>query len=181
MSTVRPALRLKMSKYGASPTESSSNIRFSLLAIVDDAYESASDEFEFGKRERVALERRLDGGGCVGWRGMVRLFLFFLFLSVLKPLQVDPTLLSSAPTIFSPSSPGLVYAPDFGARKLQRNIEILRMPQEELRSAWEDCVRAGMRAKVGVEDELGKGVRANVSLFLFLFLFAGSLLVFFVL
>ena len=96
---------------------------------------------------------------------------FFLFLSVLKPLQVDPTLLSSAPTIFSPSSPGLVYAPDFGARKLQRNIEILQMSKEELRSAWEDCVRAGMRAKVGVEDELGKGVRANVSLFLFFFVF----------
>ena len=108
-------------------------------------------------------------------------FFFFFLLSVLKPLQVDPTLLSSAPTIFSPSSPGTVYAPDFGARKLQRNIEILRMSKEELRSAWEDCVRAGMRAKVGVEDELGKGVRANVSLFLFLFLFAGSLLVFFVL
>ena len=183
MSTVRPALRLKMSKYGASPTESSSNIRFSLLAIVDDAYQSASDEFELGKRERVALERRLDGGGCEGWRGMVclLLFFFFLFLSVLMPLQVDPTLLSSAPTIFSPSSPGIVYAADFGARKLQRNIEILQMSKEELRSAWEDCVRAGMRAKVGVEDELGKGVRANVSLFLFLFFFAGSLLVFFVL
>ena len=79
MSTVRPALRLKMSKYGASPTESSSNIRFSLLAIVDDAYESASDEFEFGKRERAALERRLDGAGCEGWRGMVCLFFFLSF------------------------------------------------------------------------------------------------------
>lgn len=83
MSTVRPALRLKMSKYGASPTESSSNIRFSLLAIVDDAYESASDEFEFGKRERAALERRLDGGGCEGWRGMVCLFFSSFSVGVL--------------------------------------------------------------------------------------------------
>lgn len=148
MSTVRPALRLKMSKYGASPTDSGSNIRFSLLAIVDGGYEGASDEFELGKRERVALERRLDA--CQegeGWRGMV-----------------DPTLLSSAPTIFSSPLPldgGLVYAPDFGARKQQRNIEILQMSKEELVRAWEECVRSGMRAKVGLEDEIGKGVRAN--------------------
>jgi ubiquitin carboxyl-terminal hydrolase L5 len=186
MATVRPALRLKMSKYGASPTESSSNIRFSLLAIVDDAYESASDDFELAKRERGLVERRLDalegGGRCEGkgWRGMVSLFfvVFFLFPSFqcLTPSsQVDPTLLSSAPTLFSSpplSSPQLsllpfakdrIYAPDFGARKLERDMKLLRMPKEELTGAWEGCVRAGMRAKVVVEDELWKGVRANVS------------------
>lgn len=50
--------------------------------------------------------------------------------------------------------------------------------KEELASAWEGCVRAGMRAKVGVEDELGKGVRANVSPFRWVWV---SLLVSFVL
>lgn len=90
---------------------------------------------------------------------------FLFFGGVLRCyLQVDPTLLSSAPTIFSSPLPldgGLVYAPDFGARKQQRNIEILQMSKEELVRAWEECVRSGMRAKVGLEDEIGKGVRAN--------------------
>jgi len=101
------------------------------------------------------------GRGGEGWF----VFSFFFSFQCQRPPQVDPTLLSSAPTIFSlpSSSPGRVYAPDFGARKMQRDMQILRMSKEELTSAWEGCVRAGMRAKVGVEDELGKGVRANVS------------------
>jgi ubiquitin carboxyl-terminal hydrolase L5 len=58
MSIVRPALRMKMEKYGGSAT-SGTNIRFSLLAIVDDLYQKASDEFEFLKREKIVLERKM--------------------------------------------------------------------------------------------------------------------------
>jgi len=58
MSIVRPALRMKMEKYGGSAT-SGTNIRFSLLAIVDDLYQKASDELEFLKREKIVLERKL--------------------------------------------------------------------------------------------------------------------------
>jgi ubiquitin carboxyl-terminal hydrolase L5 len=58
MSVARPALRMKMEKYGGSAT-SGTNIRFSLLAIVDDLYQKASDELEFLKREKVVLERKL--------------------------------------------------------------------------------------------------------------------------
>lgn len=36
MDVVRPALRMKMEKYGASGKNDGSNIRFNLLAIVDD-------------------------------------------------------------------------------------------------------------------------------------------------
>ena len=67
MDVVRPALRMKMEKYGGA-AEGGSNIRFSLLAIVDGLYEKASDELEMLKREWIALERRLG----VGWEGKVR-------------------------------------------------------------------------------------------------------------
>lgn len=60
MDVVRPALRTKMRKYG--------HIQFSLLAIVDGAFEKASDEWEYWKRDRRALERHLDDG----WRDSVR-------------------------------------------------------------------------------------------------------------
>jgi ubiquitin carboxyl-terminal hydrolase L5 len=61
MDVVRPALRMKMEKYGGA-AEGGSNIRFSLLAIVNGLYEKASDEVELFKRELRALERRLGAG-----------------------------------------------------------------------------------------------------------------------
>ena len=66
MDVVRPALRMKMEKYGGSGNDGS-NIRFSLLAIVDDLYQKASDELELLKREKTALERRME----VGWETSV--------------------------------------------------------------------------------------------------------------
>ncbi|SJL06683.1 uncharacterized protein ARMOST_10025 [Armillaria ostoyae] len=62
MDVVRPALRMKMRKYGGGGDDGEHDIRFSLLAIVDDAYEKASDEWEYWKSERRQLERRLDEG-----------------------------------------------------------------------------------------------------------------------
>lgn len=50
----------------------SENIRFNLLAIVDDRYETASDELEMLKRERIQLERRLDVEYPEGWSEKVR-------------------------------------------------------------------------------------------------------------
>ena len=61
MDVVRPALRMKMEKYGGSGCDGS-NIRFSLLAIVDDLFQKASDELELLKREKIALERRMESG-----------------------------------------------------------------------------------------------------------------------
>lgn len=62
---VRPVLRLKMEKYGAitdffpEGMESQGNIQFNLLAIVPDQYEQKSDELEFLKRRKAALEEKL--------------------------------------------------------------------------------------------------------------------------
>lgn len=58
MDVARPALRMKMQKYGASAD--GGEIRFSLLAIVDGMYEKASDDWEYWKREKRVLERRLN-------------------------------------------------------------------------------------------------------------------------
>ena len=66
MDVVRPALRMKMEKYGGA-AEGGCNIRFSLLAIVDGVYEKASDELQMLKRERAELEKRMG----VGWEEKV--------------------------------------------------------------------------------------------------------------
>jgi ubiquitin carboxyl-terminal hydrolase L5 len=68
MDVVRPALRMKMQKYGGA--EGGNNIRFCLLALVDGLYEKASDNLEFLKRERIAIQRRMNPG----WESLVRLF-----------------------------------------------------------------------------------------------------------
>lgn len=74
MDVVRPALRMKMRKYGGAAE--GSNIRFCLLALVRDRYESACDQLELLKRRRTALERRLNKdmhhtweaqASCVPW------------------------------------------------------------------------------------------------------------------
>ncbi|KAI0059018.1 ubiquitin C-terminal hydrolase [Artomyces pyxidatus] len=58
MDVVRPALRMKMKKYSGAG-DGAGDIRFNLLAIVDDSYQVASDKLELLKREKSAIERRL--------------------------------------------------------------------------------------------------------------------------
>ena len=55
MDAVRPALRRRM-----RAVRGGGHIQYSLLAVVEDAYPRASDALEVLKRERAALERRLD-------------------------------------------------------------------------------------------------------------------------
>ena len=45
---------------------------------------------------------------------------------------------------------------------MDRDLKILQMAAKDLVPAWETCVQNGMRAKIAVEDELAKGMRANV-------------------
>ena len=134
MDVVRPALRMKMEKYGGSGSDGS-NIRFSLLAIVDDVYKKASDELELLKREQAALEKRMDSSGQAR--------------DATQSAFVVPL--------------GKTFAQDFGARKMDRDIAVMELPDEELVPAWEACVRKANSAKVTVEDELAKAIRSNVS------------------
>ena len=88
MDVVRPALRMKMEKYGGSGN-AGSNIRFSLLAIVDDLYQKASDELELLRREKIALERRMEAG----WESLVS----FSSITQREPLGRVVTLNSICP------------------------------------------------------------------------------------
>ncbi|KAF8882258.1 hypothetical protein BD779DRAFT_1543655 [Infundibulicybe gibba] len=143
MDVVRPALRMKMKKYGGA--EGGDNIRFSLLAIIDNVYEKASDDLEFLKRERIAIERQLQPN----WES-----------------QVDPILHHQAAQAFgSPTSADMVlgraYAQDFGARRMDRDLEILDLNPEDLLIAWKTCIQNATRARVAVEDEITKANRAH--------------------
>jgi ubiquitin carboxyl-terminal hydrolase L5 len=70
MDVVRPALRLKMKKYGGAAE--GANIKFSLMALVHDRYHAVSDVLELAKRRRARLERRLDDEYLSDWRTEVR-------------------------------------------------------------------------------------------------------------
>ncbi|KAI0067492.1 hypothetical protein BV25DRAFT_1108322 [Artomyces pyxidatus] len=149
MDIVRPALRMKMKKYGGA-AESAQDIRFNLLALVDDRYQVASDELELLKREKTAIERRLgdDDPFSSGWKD-----------------TVGASVLASSKDAFVTSVrsalPGSVYALDFGSQMLQKQKSILDLPVERLTAAWENCVESALRAKVAVEDELSKATAAE--------------------
>lgn len=51
---------------------------------------------------------------------------------------------------------------DLAARRMDRDVKILQMSEEELISAWEACVRNLMNATVTLEEEITKGCSANV-------------------
>ena len=168
MDVVRPALRMKMKKYGGD------NIRFSLLALVDDQYQAASDEFELLKREKRALERRLNEVYPDGWESLVREeggsiiisadSTFFCFVS-----QVDPHILALANEAFTEAAVhGPTFGPDFGPRGLKKDMSVLDMPERQLINAWQDCVKAALPAKIAVQDEVSKSVRAHVCVSLIL-------------
>jgi ubiquitin carboxyl-terminal hydrolase L5 len=79
--------------------------------------------------------------------------------------QVDAALLVSARDLHDvgSSAVGTTFAQDFGARKMDMSIKVLNMPERDLIPAWETCIRNTLRAKVGVEDEVAKAKRSNVS------------------
>lgn len=174
MDVVRPALQRRMQTVLQSGAE---HIQYNLLAIVDDQYLRASDELEMLKRERTAIERRLAQSDTEGWTDKVRGCPPAMRGSVTEALtppsiaQVDPALLASASEAFATTlrpraqEAGKVFAPDFGARKMEKELAILDMAERKLAPAWENCVRAALSAKVAVEEETEKSRRAQVRAF----------------
>jgi ubiquitin carboxyl-terminal hydrolase L5 len=69
---VHPALSGKMAAYSAA-----GDIRFNLLALVEDTYQLRSDAFELTRREINALERRLTEAFDREWKIQVRLSPFY--------------------------------------------------------------------------------------------------------
>lgn len=69
MGIVRPAIKRKMERALANRGD---ELRYTLLAIVDDRYQKASDTLEMLKREKTQLERRLNEAYPDNWREKVR-------------------------------------------------------------------------------------------------------------
>jgi ubiquitin carboxyl-terminal hydrolase L5 len=166
MDVVRPALRMKMRKYGGDGPDAE-NIRFSLLAIVDDQYERVSDELKLLKRQRGALKRRL-GGESVG-KVCLNSFVVPRRCYPTHATQLNTALIDGSGDTFSTTlldskENGPVYGRSFGFRKMHSDITILGMPQEQLPNLWSDCVRSAASARLAVEDEIVKEMRAEVSL-----------------
>lgn len=145
MDIVRPALQRKMQS-----VQGAADGRYNLLAIVDDRYEKASDALEMLKRERNALERRLGEVCPDGWKE-----------------KMDKVMVEKAGRAFEtslqPSAPGRIFAQGFGARKMEQDVRVLDMPDRNLGSAWESCVRTALEGKRAVEEEVTAAMRANVS------------------
>lgn len=100
------------------------------------------------------------GSNAYTWR--LRRSLLLITLS-----QVNEGLLSTAEDVFQtsaqPSAPGRTFAPDFGSRKMEKEMEILDMPVRSLPAAWETCIRNAMSIKLSIEDELTRSRNMNVS------------------
>jgi len=92
------------------------------------------------------------------------------FLICHIPCQVDPALLNSAADAFTtsasfqnPTPP--VFALDFGAQKMERDLQIMNTSKEKLPGVWERCIENALPIKTSVEDELEKPRLANVGCF----------------
>ncbi|EKM51297.1 uncharacterized protein PHACADRAFT_177948 [Phanerochaete carnosa HHB-10118-sp] len=143
MDIVRPALQRKMHS-----VQGVADGRYNLLAIIDDRYEKASDALEMLKRERNALERRLDEANPDGWKD-----------------KADKELVEKADKVFETSlqssAPGQTFVRDFGARKMELVMRVLDMPERNLDTAWGSCVRSAIEGKRAVEEEVTSAKRAN--------------------
>ncbi|KAF8492513.1 hypothetical protein JB92DRAFT_3237349 [Gautieria morchelliformis] len=139
---VRPVLRVKMAKYGGTGEDGAGNIKFNLLAVVDDSYEMKSDDLEMLKRQKVSLERRMGEG----WEA-----------------KVDPSLKSETLTtsIVTSPMPRQTFSPGFGSSAMDAQKRILDMNDLQLPDEWNSVMQAGTHAKRAVEEEVEKGLRAH--------------------
>ena len=55
-----------------------------------------------------------------------------------------------------------MFACDAGSKKMDNDLDILDLPVRALADTWGACVNNGMEAKMVVEEEIGKSVRAQV-------------------
>lgn len=156
MDVVRPALRMKMQKFGGDGT---GDIRFSLLALVDDPYCRASDQLELEKRRRLKIENRLKNE-VQGWESLVELIPYERVALQLNVAQVDQNLLMLSRTILN--VPVDFFAKDLGHRRQMSDIEVLDMPVRRLPAAWNECIQKLSQASFPIEDELKSAEHAHV-------------------
>ena len=79
-----------------------------------------------------------------------------------SPLRPATTTTAAEGSTSTATVPGRVFASDFGARKMPRELAILDMPARAVVPAWERCVRDALAAKVAVGEEVAKAESAQV-------------------
>lgn len=93
-------------------------------------------------------------------------FLVTVDLKIL--LQVNSRSLEVSTSVFAPppllgedheTSP---FADDFSSRRMERDLQILDLPERKLISEWESCVNNAMEAKIALENELSKAAQTHV-------------------
>ncbi|KAJ3577002.1 hypothetical protein NP233_g50 [Leucocoprinus birnbaumii] len=131
MDVARPALRLKMAKYGGSDREDS-DIRFSLLAVVQDTLIKTLDELEFLKKDKERIESLLEEG----WQS-----------------AVDSALHDNEETFTYDIVDGYEHPQGFAGRRMQRDADLMEMSQSDLVLAWQTTIQDGLRARVAYRDE----------------------------
>ncbi|KAG9044674.1 hypothetical protein FS837_007721 [Tulasnella sp. UAMH 9824] len=135
LEVVRPAIRIKIESLQGSGHD----IRFNLLALVEGGWEKQSDEFELLRREKRALERRLDGSDPE-WRTKL----------------ADPTGYSTAETIFSARADPGAFNPSFGFLSSERGKKILELPEDQILKEWLRCCRDAQSVTMLLREEQEK-------------------------
>ncbi|KAF9530076.1 hypothetical protein CPB83DRAFT_789076 [Crepidotus variabilis] len=160
MDIVRPALRMKMEKYGGSGMDDS-NIRFSLLAIVDDSYLKAHDDFELLRRERQSLENQMNQESP-HWQQNVESSLLGI-ADQLFSRGNHPAFKSSHPGASLTGNDGRLpgFSKSFGSKWMNRQIELMELPSSSRPLRWATCVQNAMRIRTVLEDEINKAAKSN--------------------
>ncbi|KAH8105390.1 cysteine proteinase [Cristinia sonorae] len=148
INVLRPVLKMRMQRFLSGADENTDHIKYNLLAVVEDKYRKASDEMEMLKRERAALERRLQETYPDEWSNRVR---------ISSSCPVDETFTTSV----QPDSYGPTFSKDFGARKMEKDMAILDMPARRIPASWEACVQSALSVKLTIEEEVEKAKAAN--------------------
>ncbi|KAG8980498.1 hypothetical protein FRC05_006131 [Tulasnella sp. 425] len=135
LEVVRPAIRMKIESLQGSGHD----IRFNLLAVVEGGWEKRSDEFELLRRERRALERRLDGSDPT-WKEKI----------------ADSTPYPTVEAIFSARADPGAFDPSFGLRSTERQKRVLQLPEDQLIPEWIRCYRDAQSVTMFLHEEQEK-------------------------
>ncbi|KIO31514.1 hypothetical protein M407DRAFT_14084 [Tulasnella calospora MUT 4182] len=135
LEVVRPAIRIKIESLQGSGHD----IRFNLLALVEGGWEKRSDEFELLRREKRALERRLDNLDPA-W----------------KTKLADSTLYSTAEATFSARTDPGAFNPSFGFLSSERGKRVLELPEDQILQEWLRCCREAQSVTTLLREEQEK-------------------------
>ncbi|KAG8950791.1 hypothetical protein FRC03_012746 [Tulasnella sp. 419] len=142
LTLVQPAITLQIEKMQSH----GGDIRVNLLAITNSLWEKYSDEFELLRRERRALERRLNAE-VKDWSA--------------KSKENDPSLAERANSLFDGpnshhSSP---FDTAFGLRAQEKQMKVLQLPSDALLEDWRQVVDRAGELKALLEEEISKAKR----------------------